>query len=60
MAYDPKDITKKIHPPSYANTHHEGTDLKPHGTAINTKTEERFIVFYEIKKLLPCASDGTS
>ena len=45
MVHDPKDIMKKIHPPSYANTHHEGTDLKPHGTAINTKTEERFIVF---------------
>ena len=45
MVYDPKGIMKKIHPFSYANTPHEVTDLKPHGTAIDTKTEERFIAF---------------
>ena len=59
MVHDPKDIMKKIHPPSYANTHHEGTDLKPHGTAINTETEERFIVFLWNKKTFALCFRGT-
>ena len=51
-----------MHFVSCTNTHRDVTDLVNHGMVKNTKTWiswEWNIFFYEIKKFLICASDGT-
>ena len=55
-------IYSKMHPALCNNTQHDVTDLVNHGMVENTKTWiswKRNIIFYEIKKFLTCASDGT-
>ena len=51
-----------MHPVSWTNTHHDVRDLVNDGIVENSKTSkflELNIVFYEMKKLLTCASDST-
>ena len=57
-----QNIYSKMHPVSCTNTHHDVRDLVNDGIVENSKTSkflELNIVFYEMKKLLTCASDST-
>ena len=51
-----------MHPVSCTNTHHNATDLVNHGIVKIQKfeyLENGTLLFYEWKKFLTCASDGT-